>query len=116
MKKVRIHEIAKKLGISSKKLVEEVKDLGVEIKSYMSTVDEDTATLILEMFEQQKEKGIPGKLYKEKKSGRVIDHKPRMKSSISVNRGFCTHCGNTIKKSNADDRFCNKCYDKLFPK
>ena len=54
-------------------------------------------------------------IYKEKKSGRVIDHKPRMKSSISVNRGFCTHCGNTIKKSNADDRFCNKCYDKLFP-
>ena len=50
MKKVRIHEIAKKLGMSSKELVAEVQDLGVGIKSYMSTVDEDTAKLILEML------------------------------------------------------------------
>jgi len=50
LKKVRIHEIAKKLGMSSKELVAEVQDLGVGIKSYMSTVDEDTAKLILEML------------------------------------------------------------------
>ncbi|MEW6379987.1 MAG: translation initiation factor IF-2 [bacterium] len=60
MKKVRVHEIAKKLGMSSKELVAEVQDLGVEIKSYMSTVDEDTAKLILEMLTPAKE-DIAGK-------------------------------------------------------
>jgi translation initiation factor IF-2 len=54
LKKVRIHEIAKKLGMSSKELVAEVQDLGVGIKSYMSTVDEDTAKVILEMLTPSK--------------------------------------------------------------
>ena len=54
MKKVRIHEIAKKLGMSSKELVAEVQDLGLGIKSYMSTVDEDTAKVILEMLTPSK--------------------------------------------------------------
>ena len=55
MKKVRIHELAKKLGVSSKRLVKEVQDLGVEVKSYMSTIDEDTADLVLEMLTHPKE-------------------------------------------------------------
>ncbi|MCL6584611.1 MAG: translation initiation factor IF-2 [bacterium] len=63
MKKVRVHEIAKKLGMSSKELVAEVQDLGVEIKSYMSTVDEDTAKLILEMLTPVKG-DIAGKMSK----------------------------------------------------
>ncbi len=50
MKKYRIHEIAKKLGIPSKKLVEEVQKLGVDVKSYQSTIDEDTTEKILKMF------------------------------------------------------------------
>jgi len=54
LKKVRIHEIAKKLGMSSKELVAEVQDLGLGIKSYMSTVDEDTAKVILEMLTPSK--------------------------------------------------------------
>ncbi len=58
MKKVRIHELAKKLGLSSKQLVNEVQGLGVEIKSYMSTVDEDTAQLILEMLSARAEESV----------------------------------------------------------
>ena len=59
MKKVRIHELAKKLGVSSKRLVKEVQDLGVDVKSYMSTIDEDTADLVLEMLAHNKEEVTP---------------------------------------------------------
>lgn len=64
MKKVRIHEIAKELGMTSKDIVKEVQDLGVDIKSYMSTVDQDTADLILEMLAPNKEKDKTSKAAK----------------------------------------------------
>ncbi len=43
MDKVRIHEIAKELGIKSKEVVEKAKDLGVEAKSANSAVTPETA-------------------------------------------------------------------------
>ncbi len=52
---MRIHELAKKLGIPSKKLVAEVQELGVKIKGYMSSVDEDTANLIIQMLAPKEE-------------------------------------------------------------
>ena len=68
MKKYRIHEIAKKLDMPSKKLVEEVQSLGVEAKSYQSTIDEDTANLILQMFAPAEEETTLKKLKKSKKT------------------------------------------------
>ncbi len=43
MDKVRIHEIAKELGIKSKEVVEKAKDLGIEAKSANSGVTPDVA-------------------------------------------------------------------------
>ncbi len=40
MAKVRVHEAAKKLGISSKELIERLKALGVDVKTASSSVDE----------------------------------------------------------------------------
>jgi translation initiation factor IF-2 len=45
-KKKRVYELAKELDIPSKDLIEELKDLGVEVKSHMSTVDKDVEEIV----------------------------------------------------------------------
>ncbi|MEE9255712.1 MAG: translation initiation factor IF-2, partial [bacterium] len=70
MAKVRIYELAKKLGYVNKVFVEELAKEGIEAKSYMSTVDEETADLIMTLFSPQTEapaKAAPKKVAAEKK-------------------------------------------------
>jgi translation initiation factor IF-2 len=43
MAKVRVYELAKELNMESKKLVEKLQSGGMNIKNYMSTLDEDAA-------------------------------------------------------------------------
>ncbi len=61
MANVRIHELAKQLGRPSKEFVEELKKRGFEVKSYMSTVDEETAKLMTEAFAPKKKAGPKAK-------------------------------------------------------
>ncbi|MBD3182533.1 translation initiation factor IF-2 [Candidatus Poribacteria bacterium] len=46
MKTVRVYELARELQISNKELIKKLNDYGVEVKSHMSSVDEETAELI----------------------------------------------------------------------
>jgi translation initiation factor IF-2 len=55
---MRIHELAKKLGVDSKELIEKLKGLNLPIKSHMSSVDKETAEIILHEMEALKEKEI----------------------------------------------------------
>ncbi len=43
MGKIKIHEIAKKLGLTSKEILEKAKDLNLNIKSHLSSVTEEEA-------------------------------------------------------------------------
>ena len=43
MAKVRVYELAKELNIESKELVEKLKISGINVRNYMSTLDEDSA-------------------------------------------------------------------------
>jgi len=54
--KIRVHSLAKELGLSSQDMVQQIRDLGLEIKSYMSTIDEDTANLIKEIIREKRKK------------------------------------------------------------
>ncbi|WP_066507439.1 translation initiation factor IF-2 [Abyssisolibacter fermentans] len=63
MTKKRIYQIAKELDISSKKLISQLKEVDVEVNNHMSTVDDELAKIIEELFskktdtsEQQKQK------------------------------------------------------------
>jgi len=40
---MRIYELAKKIGIDNKELVERLKKMNLAVKSHMSVVDDDTA-------------------------------------------------------------------------
>lgn len=43
MPKIRVHELAKELGLSSKEAIAKLASIGVEVKSHSSTVEEDVA-------------------------------------------------------------------------
>ena len=40
MAKIRVHELAKEFGIPSKDMAAKIKDLGYQIKNYMSTLED----------------------------------------------------------------------------
>ena len=66
MGKVKLHEIAKKIGVNSKEVVEKAIELGLDVKSHMSTVEEADAKKIESKFSGVK------KEVKEKKEEPVI--------------------------------------------
>lgn len=51
MSKIRVHELAKELGISSKELITLLlEEFDIEVKNHMSTIDDEDAELIKEFF------------------------------------------------------------------
>lgn len=56
MSKIRVYELAKITGLSTKELMEKLKDLGVEVKTHMSTIDTEIAKIIEEELLEEKEK------------------------------------------------------------
>jgi len=48
--KVRVYELAKELGINSKKLIDVLQDFQMDIKNHMSTMDEDVAQKVVELL------------------------------------------------------------------
>jgi translation initiation factor IF-2 len=50
---VRVYELARTLGRSSKDLMHELKKQGIDLKSHMSSIDEETAELVAELLKAQ---------------------------------------------------------------
>jgi len=57
---MRIHELAKELGIDSKELLKKLKKLNFPVKNHMSSVDQDTAEIIKHEIEDLQQKEIEG--------------------------------------------------------
>ena len=64
--KMKIHEIAKKIGVNSKEVLEKAIELGLDVKSHMSSIDESDAKKLEAKFTGVK------KEVKDKKEGPVI--------------------------------------------
>lgn len=71
MNKLRVYELAKQLGVSSKKLISILEDLGITIKNHMSTIEDDTAHLIIDIVNEESGKGKS----KDNKTEKVTDAK-----------------------------------------
>ena len=52
MASVRVYQLAKNLGYDSRTFVEELAREGIVVKSHMSTVDDETAELVMALFSQ----------------------------------------------------------------
>ena len=51
---MKIHEIAKKLDLNSKEVLEKAKKLGIEVKSHLSAVSDEEAKKILDSYKETK--------------------------------------------------------------
>ena len=72
--KIKLHEIAKQIGLTSKEVVEKAQELGIEVKSHMSSVDEAQVEQIKNAFSKNSvnsEKKVEDKKTKEKEPSKV---------------------------------------------
>ncbi len=65
--KIKIHEISKKIGVSSKDIIERAKKLGIEVTSHLSGVEEEEAKRIEESYTNTKSNNEKNKKVKENK-------------------------------------------------
>lgn len=56
MKKIRIYELARELGISSKDLIEKISSLDIVVNNHMSTLENEEAKIIKSLLENEKGK------------------------------------------------------------
>ena len=57
MSKVRIHALSKELGIESKRMLELLHGMGVDVKTASSTIDDDTAEIVKGLVEDELKAG-----------------------------------------------------------
>ena len=77
MDKIKVHELAKKLGTTSKEIISKAKELGIEIKTHLSSITEDEAKKITDKFSPNNKKES-----KDKKN--EVDSKNNKKSETPV--------------------------------
>ncbi|MCQ8267068.1 translation initiation factor IF-2 [Streptococcus suis] len=79
MSKKRLNEIARELGVSSKEVVAKAQELGFEVKSHASSVDESSAKRLAESFGGQKSEAtkVAAKVSKPEK----VDETPKVETA-----------------------------------
>ena len=48
--KIKIHELAKELGLSSKEVLDKAKELGIEVASHLSNIEDEQANSIRKAY------------------------------------------------------------------
>ncbi len=87
MGKIRVYELARKLGMTTRELLQELEDLGIPTKSHMSYIDEETVGILLELFEAEEREERPQKVSKKdqkKKEMEEMEEIKEKKESIVV--------------------------------
>lgn len=74
MKKIRIYELAKELGLESKVVVDFLHDLGAEVSNHMSTIEPDIADMLREHYAPEE---LPADLVPEEDDTKVKKVKKR---------------------------------------
>ena len=82
MGKIKIHEIAKKIGVNSKEVLEKALELGLDVKTHMSSVDESDAKKIEAKFSNTNTK----KEVKEKRDNPVIIRREVIMSDSDIKK------------------------------
>ncbi|MFQ5455671.1 MAG: translation initiation factor IF-2 [Nitrospirota bacterium] len=73
---MRVFKLAKKIGITSKELIQELNKMGVAIKNHMSMVEDSCVDSILNKFNKKKEDVSEGAVKAAKKTRILIKKKP----------------------------------------
>ncbi|MDD4376285.1 MAG: translation initiation factor IF-2 [Clostridia bacterium] len=103
MGKIKVHEIAKKMGIGTSEVIEKLKKMGIEVKSHMSSVEKDVA----DKLAGKKEKTVPVKEESKKETSpkdnnpHIIRRKVKVISTDEKGNeieNITTKSGNTIER------------------
>ena len=70
---IRVFKLAKELGFSSKELIDKLKELKIEVKGHMSSVDEETAEILRHELKDVSEKKKEKKENERKKDARFVE-------------------------------------------
>ena len=85
MGKIKIHEIAKELGLTSKQIIEKANSLGIEVSSHLSSVDEKQAKSIKDSFKgSQNNKSKPESKSRDSKTDKSSKNKTDKKNVTPV--------------------------------
>lgn len=79
MPRLRVYELARKLNMPTKELLQELEDLGLEVKNHMSFIDAETVSLLLEIFEEE-EKSV-AKAVKQVKPKKAVPDEEKEESA-----------------------------------
>jgi len=79
--KIKIHEIAKKLGLTSKEVIDAANKLKIEVKSHLSGVEEEEANKVEKLLTKNE-----GKKKEEKKRDKEKDVKKEEKAPVIIRR------------------------------
>ena len=121
MGKMKVHELAKELNLSSKELLEKIKSVGIEAKSHMSSLEENDVEKIRKAFTNNKKEADKNKENKknstkkqaETKQAPIIirreliveEHKEEKKEAIDKNdlHRKNMNSSNLVKRNNRND-------------
>ena len=76
MAKKRLYEIARELDLESRDVLERALELGLEVKTASSGLEEDDAALLALSFQEAKEQAAPVPSKPEPKGPAAVDSKP----------------------------------------
>ncbi|HOP83198.1 MAG TPA: translation initiation factor IF-2 [Fervidobacterium sp.] len=68
MARLRVYELAKQLDMGTKELLHELEELGIEVRSHMSYIDEETVNILLDIYKQTLEEEEEILIAKQKES------------------------------------------------
>ena len=97
MGKIKIHEIAKKLGLTSKEILEVANKLNIDAKSHLSGIDEDEAKKIEEMISKNNAKK-QDKVRNKGKMEQKEEKKKEEKAPVIIRREVIINEEETTKK------------------
>lgn len=106
--KVRVYQLAKELGTTSKKIIEVLEEMKVPIKNHMSTVDEGVAQKLISVLTGQVESGKTVTAVKDKKREEpqeVVESKTKPPRPVTEKREYKPEAiGRKTRKTYPKDR------------
>ena len=104
MGKMKVHEIAKATNLGTNEVIDKLKGMGIEVKSHLSTVDEDVANKIIMQYKKNAKPQSPEKIAnKDPKDANPHIIRRKVKVISTDEKGneienITTKAGNTIER------------------
>ena len=84
MGKLKVHELAKELGMESKELITKAKEIGIEVTSHLSSLEEEQVNKIKDILKKNENKGVKAQKSMEQEKNKEKKEKNSKKEATPV--------------------------------